>query len=384
MALVPAICTQCGAKIEVDDTHEAGVCKYCGTAFITEKAINQYTTYITNNNNFAGANINIMGANVDNLIVLAQNARDIGNYDEAKDYYSRVLEAQPTNCDALLGKGVCALYGSKLGDIKSDEFIGYVSKAIENKKKEQDATADDINEFIAKAAGTLYGAAVALYQAVQAHYNEFWKLQNSAPELWERLARIIKIFLFIITITDDEDVRKLENAEFQHKESMKFVCLCCVEICKQRQYVSGIINPGQLLETEQKSEIKPNQQVHQTYMDLYDNMCKKIKEIDPDYEPQETINRNKEIQGGCYVATCVYGSYDCPEVWTLRRFRDYTLDVTWYGRLFIKCYYAISPTVVKWFGETKWFKTFWKARLDKMVSNLNNKGVENTSYTDKY
>lgn len=86
----------------------------------------------------------------------------------------------------------------------------------------------------------------------------------------------------------------------------------------------------------------------------------------------------------CYVATCVYGSYECPEVWTLRRFRDYTLDATWYGRLFIKCYYAISPTIVKWFGETKWFKSFWKARLDKMVSNLNNKGVENTSYTDKY
>ena len=165
---------------------------------------------------------------------------------------------------------------------------------------------------------------------------------------------------------------------------MKIVCLCCVDICKQRQYVSGIINPGQLLEAEQKSEIKPNQQVHQTYMDLYDNMCKKIKEIDPDYEPQETINRNKEIQGGCYVATCVYGSYDCPEVWTLRRFRDYTLDATWYGRLFIKCYYAVSPTIVKWFGDTTWFKTFWKARLDKMVSNLNSKGIENTFYTDKY
>ena len=28
--------------------------------------------------------------------------------------------------------------------------------------------------------------------------------------------------------------------------------------------------------------------------------------------------------GACYVATAVYGSYDCPEVWTLRRFRDYT------------------------------------------------------------
>lgn len=43
MALVPAKCTQCGANIEVDETKEAGICKYCGTAFITEKAINNYT-----------------------------------------------------------------------------------------------------------------------------------------------------------------------------------------------------------------------------------------------------------------------------------------------------------------------------------------------------
>lgn len=35
---------------------------------------------------------------------------------------------------------------------------------------------------------------------------------------------------------------------------------------------------------------------------------------------------------GCYVATCVYGSYDCPQVWTLRRFRDNTLAETMLGR----------------------------------------------------
>ena len=96
----------------------------------------------------------------------------------------------------------------------------------------------------------------------------------------------------------------------------------------------------------------------------------------------EGVKKNND--NGCYIATCVYGSYDCPQVWTLRRFRDYTLDETWYGRAFIKSYYAISPTLVKWFGETKWFKTFWKSKLDKMVTNLNNKGVEDTQYNDKY
>lgn len=44
-ALVPAICSQCGAKVSVDPTKEAAVCEYCGTPFIVEKAINKYSTY---------------------------------------------------------------------------------------------------------------------------------------------------------------------------------------------------------------------------------------------------------------------------------------------------------------------------------------------------
>lgn len=87
---------------------------------------------------------------------------------------------------------------------------------------------------------------------------------------------------------------------------------------------------------------------------------------------------------GCYIATAVYGSYDCPQVWTLRRFRDDILDETWYGRLFIKSYYAVSPTLVKWFGRKAWFQIFWKNVLDKLVHRLNSKGIEDTEYCDKY
>ena len=88
-------------------------------------------------------------------------------------------------------------------------------------------------------------------------------------------------------------------------------------------------------------------------------------------------------KSACYVATCVYGSYDCPEVWTLRRFRDYTLSESWYGRIFIKLYYTVSPTIVRIFGNQIWFKKFWKQRLDVFVDSLNKKGIENTYYEDE-
>ena len=113
-----------------------------------------------------------------------------------------------------------------------------------------------------------------------------------------------------------------------------------------------------------------------------------ISELDPNFVapplPSETaVKPQSTASGGCYVATAVYGSYDCPQVWTLRRYRDYTLSKTGYGRAFIHTYYAISPTLVKWFGRTEWFRNMWKPMLDRMVNTLNSEGVLNTPYNDK-
>ncbi len=98
---------------------------------------------------------------------------------------------------------------------------------------------------------------------------------------------------------------------------------------------------------------------------------------------QQQQNQPKNSSGGCYVATCVYGSYDCPQVWTLRRYRDYTLAETWYGRAFIRAYYATSPTIVRLFGKTAWFRKLWRGKLDRMVADLQAKGFESTPYNDR-
>lgn len=125
-------------------------------------------------------------------------------------------------------------------------------------------------------------------------------------------------------------------------------------------------------------------QLYPQMNETIDHIILKYKERGIDYtylnEIKDKIDRAPQ---GCYVATCVYGSYDCPQVWTLRRFRDYALAETWYGRAFIHAYYAISPTLVRWFGHTKWFKTLWRSKLNHMVKLLNEQGFENTPYNDK-
>ena len=46
----------------------------------------------------------------------------------------------------------------------------------------------------------------------------------------------------------------------------------------------------------------------------YSSLIEKVKAKDPAYEAPVLTT---PASGGCYVATAVYGSYDCPQVWTV-------------------------------------------------------------------
>lgn len=100
------------------------------------------------------------------------------------------------------------------------------------------------------------------------------------------------------------------------------------------------------------------------------------------YTSPHQQGNNSTSKKGCYVATCVYGSYDCPQVWTLRRYRDFQMSKTWCGRLFIKIYYTISPWLVKSFGKTRVFRRLFKKILDKKIFRLNLSGYADTPYED--
>jgi TPR repeat protein len=101
-------------------------------------------------------------------------------------------------------------------------------------------------------------------------------------------------------------------------------------------------------------------------------------------EKMNTLPEGQKLKdSGCYVATAVYGSYDCPQVRVLRRYRDYTLAESVFGRAFIRVYYCLSPTVVKWFGKKLWFNRFWRAILDRTVARLVALGIDDTLYEDR-
>ena len=98
--------------------------------------------------------------------------------------------------------------------------------------------------------------------------------------------------------------------------------------------------------------------------------------------PQPPASSPPPKKGACYIASCVYGSYDAPQVWVLRRYRDYTLSSNLFGRFFIRAYYFISPKIVRIFGTSVLFQRTFKSILDKFVHHLESKGFSRMPYND--
>ena len=96
-----------------------------------------------------------------------------------------------------------------------------------------------------------------------------------------------------------------------------------------------------------------------------------------------SVVTSQQAKGGCYIATAVYGSYDCPELWVLRRFRDQSLLASRLGRFAVAAYYATSPALVRLFGRRSWFTTAIRPVMNTLVERLRRAGYEQTPYVDR-
>lgn len=101
--IVPAKCTSCGASLNVDPNQESAICPYCRSAYIVEKAINEYNVTVKGNFSVNGATININGKNLTNLIERANQCARSGDFPKALDYFNEVLDSDANSIEATEG-----------------------------------------------------------------------------------------------------------------------------------------------------------------------------------------------------------------------------------------------------------------------------------------
>lgn len=419
-------CEMCGSTdlIKKDGIFE---CQSCGTKYSVEEAKKMM---VEGKVDVSGSTVKVDDSNkIENYLTMAQNAFDSSNQQEAENYCNRIIEIDANNYRAWLIKGKAAGWQSTIANIRFGEAINCFEKAISNAPEENknDVKKESIDE-IRKLLNALNQLACGHYidypseenansiinslALVKDSIDEFKKSTSEDVDFSEDdLKLALDINSAVVTaysqtiyreyVGDEGHPDKFDFEQFRDRaiaaNSLLDMCSLFATSDKQSQ-ITIYKNKLQILEELVKAssftkeylssggsywrvEYTLNDVTKQKIVDMIMEAHNKIKELDPTYViPDRKTIKTKQ---GCYVATCVYGSYDCPQVWTLRRFRDYKLAQTWYGRIFIKTYYAVSPTIVKLFGETKWFKKIWKEKLDKLVNRLQSEGIKDTPYNDK-
>lgn len=417
-------CEMCGSTNLIKQ-NGVFVCQDCGTKYSVEDAKKMMTE--------EDAEISASTDKVDTVdsiesyYKMAENAYASNNREEAEGYCNKIIEIDPDNYKAWLLKGQAVGWQTTLANIRLEEAVNCFLKAVDKASEEERESVEKktlsefyvisdalvklccenyaknpsvqnadkiINVFgiITNSVHAMDEFAFALNRALMpglvthviattiAGYElrireDYWEAPNY-PSKFEldnyanRCLGALRLLNLVIKLCDtDKLVLGPEELIIKAYE-------CKIHILKELAVSVGFERKVEGGYTKYKLEDKEKQKIAYAIMECQ----RKIKEIDPDYQiPLESKSSSK----GCYIATAVYGSYDCPQVWTLRRYRDNHLALTWYGRAFIYTYYAISPTIVKWFGHTEWFKNMWRRKLDRMVKSLQDKGYESTPYQDR-
>lgn len=381
MALVNAVCTSCGAALEVDNQKEAAVCPHCGAAYIVEKAIINYNTNYNTINNYDGATINVTGTKIENLLVLAKNAQDTNAFEEAHEYYARVLEVNPHHTGAIIGKAFNGLLKEPPMSMSSFGVLKMLDKAVHIELEKNPEDSEAFRQFMLSQCQLLdtvaRNLALTSLQIFAKHpvdletIHLFWNTSEVALDLFAKGAYFIEGFSLLGE----------ENAMELYLDIQQYIVIVDRELLKTRMAITQIVT-GPFGDSPRGEEFSLDAETHKRYLGLYNYAVEKLKEYMPDADCLQEEEETAQTSGGCYVATAIYGSYDCPEVWILRRFRDLYLRNFLWGRMLIKSYYTISPGLVRYFGRYKLFDRMFRPVLDRLVNRLYKKGYSDSNYKD--
>lgn len=399
-------CEMCGSN-DIIKQDGIFICQHCGTKYSPEEAKKMFIQGTIKIDNAASSQ---------NYLLLAENASDSKNYSDAENYSNKVIEINPNEAKAWFIKGKSAGWQTSVKNLRTEETIICFNKALalnENEDFKNDIHKELKDILIATASLSLdiYSGYPSIENSIdvlsiaklsRSQYNDFCEKHSLDRGDFDEIL-MLRLITYVITayssILNDYKGYDEHPSDFAFTQYLTRVD-GAVSIL---DYATTLGNNAIALSSayKKKIEILTDKEASKSYTigsggtwitdkSLKDEVKKSIiDEIMETHKKWNSIDSSHKIpqrpspSSGCYIATAIYGSYDCPEVWVLRRFRDYTLANSWYGRMFIHIYYAISPKLVEKFGETEWFRKLWKPKLDKMVNYLKNKGVANTPYKDK-
>jgi len=267
----------------------------------------------------------------ENLGELADTAYRAGNYDQAYDYYSRILEEDPEDSTAWVRKGICAGWLSEPDNPRFEEMRVCIDKAKEKRGGiDKEELSEQIMELTEDFLANLYGK-------IDDTIQESEKKSVATGEL-----RPVKQFGTQVDIMGEAGDRIPQwMATF---EQIRFACETAPDTERYRKAIREI----DAFERHSSENID-YLEIHKDAGDAYERLMKMREELleaardlNPDFTP-DTVSQSRGKGGGCFVLTATYGSRHHPAVTRFRRFRDQVLLSSSSGRLLVDIYYTVGP-----------------------------------------
>lgn len=356
-----ARCPSCSGEISLDPSKEKGFCMHCGSEIIVEEAIQ---------------NLKIDGiSSFDKLLLVAEELFNDKSYADAYAYFDKCYSLDPDNGFVLFGRTISK--GYILGYEEVEEAFKVVNLVKRAFSKTPESEIDMLKE---KGGVQLNNLAVHFYQRAKKkledqNANDKIALEKSKfdfiswaiasmyileysmklkPESARIQLNVWGVSYYILTFLDKTKSYRIFNTKNLWSYSRFIKSIVPFEVLSDFDY--NYHNPSVLME-----KLNNKKQEFLTIWNDDDQRQDKIKLIDGDL----TINK-----GACYIATAVYGDYDMRQVVTLRQYRDEVLLKSFFGRVFVKLYYIISPSIAKLLVGKDSINIFVRTALDYVVERI--------------
>ncbi|MGH1450621.1 MAG: tetratricopeptide repeat protein [Pseudomonadaceae bacterium] len=300
MSFVPTQCPNCLKSIQVPTDIQISKCMYCG-ADVPSSVLSAVAPSVS----------------LSNLLGMARTASLAGNVSEAESYYNRVLELDPKNSEAWLGKGKSAAWQSSIANIRTGEMVIAFNHAI--------GTTDDVSResVVNTCVHEANHIIVTLYGMANKHMHEFVAAEGTWSTYLAQIAQLLDGLNSVLAWNPNNKIT-LENI---------------VHLCKDN--IEGVTFRDPLANNMPKAW-SLSEEYEKIVRGELEAASEKLKLLDPDYV---TPIVEKKRPDACFVVTATMGDENNPTVTLLRRFRAEVLSGNPAGDRFISWYYKTGPKV---------------------------------------
>jgi tetratricopeptide (TPR) repeat protein len=301
MTFVAAKCPQCSGSLQVPDDRDVVKCMYCGVDVIVRQAIRA------------------VAGDSKNLLELAQAASSAGNHGEAYQYFTKVLEVDPTNAEAWFGKGSAAGWQSTLSSFRFGEMMVAYDKAI---SLSTDQSQTRMREACALSQNSV---ATACYALSRQHMLEFVALPDTWQDYIPRCRQVLDLLQSAQALAPDNQ---------QIIENIILVCQDNIEGVTFNDPYDNDAPKGWHLSTDYEAEIRS----------ILTDYAERLRQLNPEYVAPNPVAKKPSA---CFVVTAALNDEQHPSVVFLREFRDEELSRSKIGRSMIAFYARHGPTLAQ-------------------------------------